>query len=392
MRAVILSIGSELILGQLTDTNSTFLAQELAANGIELIGVRQVGDDRPRLVEALQRGLHDADCVICTGGIGPTDDDLTREAIAEVVGEQPVVDSHLLAALRAHFAQRGIDMPARNAKQAWTIPSAEILPNPIGTAPGWFVTAGNEYIVTMPGVPREMMRMWREQALPRMRRLAGGYVIDTTTLKTIGIGESNAEQEIHDLVEQPNPVVATYAKDDGVHIRVTGMAPNPVTAHDLRERAVETIRSRLGRYIWGVDQQELPDVLVHEIQLAGQTLAIAEAGSGGRLAALLNGSPAAPEAISGTLVFGNGDGAAADLARQAVHQFHATLGLGIILRVHASDTGVFTGDADVALIAGQEPHLTPLFAVRGALPEAQRRAALHAADVLRVHLATLGRR
>lgn len=386
MRAVILSIGTELILGQLTDTNATFLAQDLAANGIELVGVRQVGDDLPRLVEAIRRGLGDADAVICTGGIGPTDDDLTREAIAEVAGEQPVVAPDLLAALRAYFATRQMEMPERNAKQAWTIPSAEILPNPVGTAPGWFVTLGSEHIITMPGVPREMYRMWREQALPRLRRIAGDFVIDTTTLKTIGIGESNAEQEIHDLVERPNPVVATYAKDDGVHIRVTGMAPNPQTAHDLREQAVEVIRHRLGHFIWGTDQDELPDVLIAHLRAAGQSMAIAEAGSGGRFATLLYSAPAAVEVIRGTLVNGNDEASAADLARQAIGQMGASLGLGIVLHVRPVDRGVYLGEADVALLSPDGPLISPPFAVRGALPEAQRRAALHAADVLRLAL------
>lgn len=392
MRAVILSIGTELILGQITDTNATFLAQDLAAHGIELVGVRQVGDDLPRLVETIRRGLADADCVICTGGIGPTDDDLTREGIAAVVGEQPVVDPGLLASLRAYFASRQIDMPARNAKQAWIIPSAEILPNPIGTAPGWFVTAGNQYIVTMPGVPREMERMWREQALPRLRRIAGDFVIDTTTLKTIGIGESNAEQEIHDLVERPNPVVATYAKDDGVHIRVTGMAPNPVTAHDLREQAVEIIQRRLGHFIWGTDGDELPDVLIRQLRAAGQTLAVAEAGSGGRFTSLLFSSPDAGDIVRGTMVHGDGAGSAADLARAAIDQLRAGIGLGIVLHVHPTDRGVFRGEAEIALLAGSGPLITPPFAVRGALPEAQRRAALHAADVLRLALPTLNSR
>lgn len=392
MRAVILSIGSELILGQLTDTNAPFLAQDLAANGIELVGVRQVGDDRVRLVEAIQRGLHDADCVICTGGIGPTDDDVTREAIADVVGERPTTDPDLLSSLRAYFAQRRQEMPERNAKQAWTIPSAEILPNPIGTAPGWFVTVANQHMVTMPGVPREMYRMWREQALPRLRRLAGDFVIDTITLKTLGIGESSAEQEIHDLVAHSNPVVATYAKDDGVHIRVTGSAPNPAIARDLRDHAVEIIRNRLGNYIWGVDQDDLSDILSDSLRRAGQTLAVAESGSGGRLATLLFSSPDASNVVTGALALGSRSTDAGELAHLAIDQYRTSIGLGVALRLALSDRGVYTGDAEVVLLARSGSTIAPPFSVRGALPEAQRRAALYAADVLRKSLPTLTRR
>ncbi|HYO31190.1 MAG TPA: competence/damage-inducible protein A, partial [Thermomicrobiales bacterium] len=135
MRAYILSIGSELIHGHLTDTNATFLAQEMVATGIELLHVVQVGDDLDRLSSALRAAVAEADLVVCTGGVGPTDDDLTREAIAAVVGEEPVVDPSLLETVRGFFVSRGVDMPERNAKQAWLIPSAEPLPNPVGTAP-----------------------------------------------------------------------------------------------------------------------------------------------------------------------------------------------------------------------------------------------------------------
>src|SRR5918998_1187702 len=166
MRAYVLSIGSELIGGHLTDTNATFLAQELAAKGIELLHVVQVGDDLDRLTRTLATALEEADLVICTGGIGPTDDDLTREAISALAGETPVVDEEIVASIREFFAKRGLEMPDRNAKQAWVIPSAEVLPNPVGTAPGWLARVGDSMVVAMPGVPREMFRMWREQDLP----------------------------------------------------------------------------------------------------------------------------------------------------------------------------------------------------------------------------------
>ncbi|HKG24041.1 MAG TPA: molybdopterin-binding protein, partial [Thermomicrobiales bacterium] len=220
MRAHILSIGSELILGHLTDTNATFLAQELASLGIELLYVTQVGDDRARLAGTIALAADGADLVVCSGGVGPTDDDLTREAIADVMAEAPEVDPQLLTALEAFFAGRGLTMPVRNRKQAWLIPSSEALPNPVGTAPGWFVRRGNSIIVSMPGVPREMTRMWREQVVPRLKERLPARAIRTVTFRTIGIGESAAEQLLEDLVKVANPNVATYAKDDGVHVRV----------------------------------------------------------------------------------------------------------------------------------------------------------------------------
>ena len=168
MRAYVLSIGTELVHGRLTDTNATYLAQELLGAGIELLHVVQTGDDLPRLTNVLRNAAADADLIICTGGVGPTADDLTREAIADLVGETPEIDPEILAGIESFFAARGMKMPVQNGKQAWIIPSAVPLDNPVGTAPGWFVRHGTVTIVAMPGVPREMFRMWQEQAFPRI--------------------------------------------------------------------------------------------------------------------------------------------------------------------------------------------------------------------------------
>ncbi|MDW8007673.1 MAG: competence/damage-inducible protein A [Thermomicrobium sp.] len=159
MDAVVLSIGTELVDGHLTDTNATFLAQELASLGIRLQWVTQVGDELDTIVRVLRRAWEDATLIVTTGGIGPTEDDLTREAIATLLDEPLTVDPELAERIRAFFAARGLVMPERNVKQAYRIPSCEPLPNPIGTAPGWFVRRDQHVIVSMPGVPREMMRM-----------------------------------------------------------------------------------------------------------------------------------------------------------------------------------------------------------------------------------------
>src|SRR5690606_25896668 len=191
--------------------------------------------------------LTEADVVICTGGVGPTDDDLTREAIALVAGETPEVDPVLLRELRDFFANRGQDMPERNAKQAWMIPSARTLPNPVGTAPGWLVSIDRDglkgSIIAMPGVPREMFRMWREQALPALQEQTGTHAIRSVTLKTLGIGESAAEDRIHDLILRGDPVVATYAKDDGVHVRVTAAAESVDEAERSSNRGIAGVEA-----------------------------------------------------------------------------------------------------------------------------------------------------
>jgi nicotinamide-nucleotide amidase len=160
MRAEILSIGTELLLGQITDTNATYLARQLGTLGIDLYFVSQVGDNLPRLTETLGRARDRSDIVIMTGGLGPTEDDLSREAIAAVLDENPTIDTAYAEKLRAFFQDRGIDMPERNIKQAWVLPSVTPLANPVGTAPGWWAEKGGKVIVAMPGVPHEMKRMW----------------------------------------------------------------------------------------------------------------------------------------------------------------------------------------------------------------------------------------
>src|SRR5439155_6077692 len=160
MRAEILSIGTELLLGQIVDTNANYLAQQLPALGVDLYYVSQIGDNRERLADAFRRGLKRSDLIITSGGLGPTEDDLTREAIAEVFGEPLEVQPQLESALREFFQRRGRTMPERNVKQATTIRSGTFLPNPIGTAPGWWVEDDGKVIVSMPGVPHEMHKMW----------------------------------------------------------------------------------------------------------------------------------------------------------------------------------------------------------------------------------------
>ncbi len=390
MRAYILSIGSELMLGHLTDTNATFLAQDLAAHGIELIHVTQVGDDRTRISATLRAALELADVVICTGGIGPTDDDLTREAISDVFGEGPSIDAGLYEQVAAFFAHRGQQMPVRNAKQAWLIPSAEALPNPIGTAPGWFARSPavpDKVVVAMPGVPREMHRMWREQALPRILPLAGVTIIDTITLKTMGIGESAAEQAIHDLVAVANPIVATYAKDDGVHIRVTAIGSDADEVRAERQRATSVVRERLCDYIWGENDDTLATMLLRKLSSPGVQLALTEAGTGGSFTSLLSTSPDRESAFLGSTVLPltRARGATvADLASAAAATSEATLGMGILLSVENTSAGRVEGRFEVALAPDTDSaEVFPAMNVRSSLPDAQRRAALHAADVLR---------
>lgn len=379
MNAYILSIGAELLHGQITDTNATFLSQELDARGIELLHVIQVGDDRDRIRESLVRAIAEADIIICTGGIGPTEDDLTREGIADAVREQPAVDANLRTQIAEFFSKRGLEMPERNAKQAWLIPSAEALSNPIGTAPGWFVQKDGKIIISMPGVPREMKRMWFEQAAPRLGRLLSGRSYSSVTLKTIGIGESALEEMIADLVAQTNPIVATYAKDDGVHVRVVGIGDNEPSARAIRDTAATEVGRRLETWLYGQDDISLAGSLAKQLIARNLQLRILDAGGGGQFAAMMlgdsDGATATIEAIAR-----NAGAWPATILAEEMHDGDANiLGLGITLNVSPAGA-VFDGVIGVAAagaVSGAQE-----FPMRSSIPELQRRSMLFAADFL----------
>ena len=288
MRAEILSIGTELLLGQIVDTNAQYLASRLADLGIDCLYISTVGDNPARCRETLDRALDRSDLVISTGGLGPTEDDLTRETIAAVLREEPVVDPTLERELRDWFAGRGVVMPERNRKQAWLIPSARALPNPNGTAPGWDVRKGGKRIVAMPGVPREMTYMWERHVEPT---LIAGAVLRSRTLKMLGIGESLAEEALGELVRSTAPTVVTKAKNDGVHVRITDKDADAATMDARIARMEAQVRERLGQYVWGADDETLGAVIGRGLSERGWRLATAESLSGGDVARILAESP-----------------------------------------------------------------------------------------------------
>ena len=295
MRAEILSIGTELLLGQIVDTNANYLAQQLPALGLDLHYVSQIGDNLPRLAQAFRQALQRSDVIITSGGVGPTEDDLTREAIAEVLGEQPEVQPDLELQLREFFQRRGRTMPERNVKQATLIPSAKSLPNPVGTAPGWWVEHDGKIIVSMPGVPHEMHKMWEEQAQPRLAKLISGGVIVSRTLKLAGIGESHAEEALGELTRSNNPTLATYAKNDGIHLRLTAKAPTQVQADELLNRFQPQVAARVQEWLYGTESDSFPAVVGAILRERKLKLAVAESATGGALASLITEAPGASD-------------------------------------------------------------------------------------------------
>jgi nicotinamide-nucleotide amidase len=283
MKAEIISIGTELLLGTITDTNAAYLAGRLADLGIDCYFVSQVGDNETRIVETLRRAFERSDLVVTTGGLGPTGDDLTREAIATLLGESPYVAPELEARLREFFTRRGLSMPDRNLKQATLIPSAQTLRNPVGTAPGWLVKSSVEgvdrYIVAMPGVPYEMKRMWEQEVETWLRPMCSDVLL-SRTLKILGLGESAIDEKVSDLTSGSNPTLAPYAKQDGVHLRITAKSVSAIEAREMIAQLEQQLRERLGDAVYGVDDDTPSGVVMSLLSDAHASIGVLEIGAG----------------------------------------------------------------------------------------------------------------
>ena len=283
MKAEILSIGTELLLGEIVDTNTPFLANQLSLLGIDLFFTSAVGDNPERLSGALRQARERSDIIITTGGLGPTQDDITREAIAGLFGEEPTVDPALKQSIVDYFGQRGIEMPASNIKQATLIPSAAAIPNLQGTAPGWWVERDGRIIVAMPGPPSEMQFMWQNQVFPRLQRKTGAIIL-SRMLKTFSLTEAKVDELVAPLMSSSNPTLATYAKLDGIYLRIAAKAARRREAEELISKREAEIRKILGDAIWGVDDDTQESVVGQLLVARGLTLAVTESFTNGFLA------------------------------------------------------------------------------------------------------------
>jgi competence/damage-inducible protein CinA-like protein len=377
--AELLSIGTEITSGETQDTNAGELARQLTELGVEVHGLVALPDDLQAATAAFRSALEHADLVVSTGGLGPTPDDLTREAIAAACGETPAVDRELEAWLSELFERRGLAMAEMNRKQAWLIPSAAPLANPNGTAPGWFVERPDgRVIVALPGPPREMRPMWRDAVMPRLQERRIGGDRWARTLRLTGIGESAAAELIgEDLLRGANPSVATYARAASVDVRVAATSPGDGRSpRDVGEPVTLDLEKRLAAHVFAHDDETWIDAIGR--RLAGRSLAIVEMGTGGSLTALLGDAP--------WLVFAELLGPASPLlaahrspepfARNVRDAAPADVGLAVMARERRGDTAV-----TVAVAIGAEVAKETRTAFLGGA-EGRRRAALVAAGVL----------
>jgi len=274
--AVIITIGTEILMGELIDTNSAYLGDQLPRIGIRLKKLVSVGDNLREIRETLESELVAADIVLTTGGMGPTSDDLTREAIAEFCGEKLSIDVDQLSILKRTFKARSQFMPDTNLKQASLIPSASAIPNPNGTAPGWFIENRGKVIVALPGPPVELQHMWRHDVSIRLEEISSDAVYISRNIKTFGISEGELDQIFTHLFGKENPFLGIYSKQDGIHLRIIAKASTREIARNLIEPLETEICSRLGSSVWGFDDDTPAQLLIDELLKQGKSISVKE--------------------------------------------------------------------------------------------------------------------
>lgn len=303
MRAELIMVGTELLLGQIVDSNAAYLAEQLAAIGINVYHKTTVGDNWTRIAAALGQAFNRADIIITSGGLGPTDDDLTKEVLAAVTGRQLVLHEEALAQIEAWFQRQGRTMPPRNRKQAMLPEGARFIPNSWGTAPGVVLETGTHVAICLPGVPRELRGMMESFVVPYLReRAGGGAVIRSRTLRFCGIGESDLEERVRHLTRGSNPTVAPYAGSGEVKLRITARAANEEEAWRLIEPVERELEELAGEWLYGYDDDSLEGVVGRLFAERGLTLATAESCSGGLISHRITNVPGASRYFLGGLV------------------------------------------------------------------------------------------
>ena len=309
MRGELISVGTELLLGQIPDTNAQYLAQRLAELGIDLYYQSTVGDNPERLARALRVSLERSDLIIATGGLGPTQDDITAAAIAAVTGEELVVSEEAASWIRELFQRRGWPLSESQLKQALVPRGGRLVPNRLGTAPGFILEKEGKVVVALPGVPSEMQAMAEAEVFPYLRQRAGGSgVIKSRVLKFFGLPESFLEKELEDLIAaQTNPTIAPQAKLGEVWLRITAKAAEPAAADRLIAGTEERIQERLGQYLVATDEKQIEEVVGRLLREAGLTLAVAESCTGGLISHRLTNVPGSSQYfLCGLTCYSNG--------------------------------------------------------------------------------------
>lgn len=301
MNCELISVGTEILLGDIVNTNSQYLAKRLAALGIGVLHQSTVGDNRERLLRAIDEAFRENELIILTGGLGPTPDDLTKEVCAEYFGLSMYKDEAIADKIRGYFEKKGLAMPESNLKQALIPEGSIILPNNNGTAPGSIIEGDGKIAVILPGPPFEMKPMFEESVVPFLRRFSDRIIL-SCNVRTFGIGESAMSERVSHLLEKANPSVAPYAKSGEAMLRITAAGRDEKEAQELIEPVLGEIKELLGDYIYGINVDSVEQATVKLLKEKGLTVAFAESCTGGLCAKRVTDVAGASQVIHCTVV------------------------------------------------------------------------------------------
>jgi len=398
MRAETISIGTELLLGEITDTNAVWLAQRLAEVGVDLYFRTTVGDNVGRIVDAIKHALTRADIIITTGGLGPTVDDMTREAVARATNRELVLDETLLAQIRERFAKWGTPMSENNVRQAYVPRGATPIENPVGTAPAFIVEiadpalasgAERHYVIALPGVPREMKHLMETRILPWLRDKTGGeQIILSKTLRTCAIGESLVDAKITDLETSANPTVGLLAHPGQTDVRVTAKAKTRAEAEALIKEMEAQVRKRLGDWIYGEGEETVPEVVSRVLAARNWRIAIAETNTAGKTAEALRARPEGPRIVKSAMLLDNVTELTEENASTIAQQFRNVTGSDIALAVlgtTGSGQDMYSADTGrtIIAVATEQKTIHRAYTVGGISDQAQTWVIMRALDLVR---------
>jgi len=293
-KASIVSIGNELLSGQTVDTNAAYLSEKLLSIGIPVVSSYTTGDDIDSIVRSLNLASSDADLVLATGGLGPTDDDVTAQALAKMLGTELQLQNEVLQKIQDFFTNRNLQMPERNKVQAYIPAGAKALANNIGTAPGIVAEVKGKLLIALPGVPSEMRQMFEESVLPELHGLAGRQAVVIRKLRCFGTGESNIAELVGNLCQRGrNPLINSTAKHGVITLHIIATAKDKIQAQQMVEKDEKLLRNKLGELIYGTGDETLSEVVGEKLAQQEKTIAVAESCTGGCLAKLLTDIPGA---------------------------------------------------------------------------------------------------
>lgn len=302
MKSIILSIGTELLLGQILNTNEKFISERLKELGIDVLYRVTVGDNPDRLEEVVKLAVEKADLVVISGGLGPTEDDLTKETVAKAMDKKLVLNKNCLHKIKGFFRNLDMDMSENNIKQAYIPETAIVMENDEGTAPGFIIEDNNKIIAVMPGPPREMERMFKDSLIPFLSN-KNSEKIYYRNLRLIGIGESDLETRLLDLISnQTDPTIATYAKEGECSVRITSKKENLDEAKKSVDSILPYVNERVGEFIFSYDDKELIEVVADKLKAEKLTISTAESCTGGLLASTFTDVPGISEVYEGGFV------------------------------------------------------------------------------------------